>query len=84
MPQLRLIPHESPEDCCGSAGIYNLLQPDLAGAIGARKIERILAAKPDLVVTGNPGCMLQIGSHLRAGGHRVDVRHPVELLLPEE
>jgi glycolate oxidase iron-sulfur subunit len=84
VPQLRLIPHESPEDCCGSAGIYNLLQPDLAGAIGARKIERILAAKPDLVVTGNPGCMLQIGSHLRAGGHRVDVRHPVELLLPPE
>ena len=84
VPGLELVPHESPEDCCGSAGIYNLLQPELAGAIGQRKVERLLAAKPDVVVTGNPGCMLQIDSHLRAGGHKVAVRHPVELLLPPE
>jgi glycolate oxidase iron-sulfur subunit len=84
VPGLELVPHESPEDCCGSAGIYNLLQPELAGAIGQRKVERLLAAKPDVVVTGNPGCMLQIDSHLRAGGHNVAVRHPVELLLPPE
>ena len=84
VPDLQLVPHESPEDCCGSAGIYNLLQPDLAEEIGRRKIERLLAARPDLIVTGNPGCMMQIDSHLRAAGHDVPVRHPVELLLPPE
>ncbi len=84
VPELQLVPHEAPEDCCGSAGIYNLLQPDLAGEIGRRKIDRLLGARPDLVVTGNPGCMMQIDSHLRAAGHDLPVRHPVELLLPPE
>jgi len=84
VPGLQLVPHESPEDCCGSAGIYNLLQPGVAAEIGRRKIDRLLAARPDLVVTGNPGCMMQIDSHLRAAGHDVPVRHPVELLLPPE
>lgn len=84
VPGLELVPHERPEDCCGSAGIYNLLQPAVAAEIGRQKAERLLAARVDLVVTGNPGCMLQIDSHLRATGHPVPVRHPVELLLPPE
>ncbi len=84
VPGLELVPHERPEDCCGSAGIYNLLQSKLAGEIGRQKVERLLAARVDMVVTGNPGCMLQIDSHLRAAGHPVPVRHPVELLLPPE
>jgi len=84
VPGLQLVAHERPEDCCGSAGIYNLLQPDLAAEIGRQKVERLLAARVDLVITGNPGCMLQIDSHLRAAGHSVPVRHPVELLLPPE
>lgn len=82
VPLLELIPHERPEDCCGSAGIYNLLQPELAGEIGRRKVESLARADVDLVVTGNPGCMLQIDSHLRRIGHRAEVRHPIELLLP--
>lgn len=82
VPGLELVPHTAPEDCCGSAGIYNLLQPGLAAEIGRRKAESLRAADVDLVVTGNPGCMLQIDSHLRAIGHRVPVRHTVELLSP--
>jgi glycolate oxidase iron-sulfur subunit len=84
VPGLQLVSHERPEDCCGSAGIYNLLQTELAGEIGRRKVESLLAAGVDLVVTGNPGCMLQIDSHLRSSGHPVPVRHTVELLLPPE
>ncbi|MCC7395879.1 MAG: 4Fe-4S dicluster domain-containing protein [Planctomycetes bacterium] len=82
VPGLELVSHQGPEDCCGSAGIYNLLQPAVAGAIGERKVAALLRAAPDLVVTGNPGCMMQIDSHLRRCGHSVPVRHPVELLLP--
>ncbi len=82
VPGLRLVPHEAPEDCCGSAGIYNLLQPETAEAIGARKAERLARAGVDVVATGNPGCMMQIRSHLRRAGHAIEVVHPVELLLP--
>lgn len=84
VPGLELVPHERPEDCCGSAGIYNLLQPELAREIGTRKAAALVASGAETVVTGNPGCMMQIQSHLRAGGHRQPVVHPVELLLPPE
>lgn len=84
VPELTVADHERPDDCCGSAGIYNLLHPELASEIGRRKIEAILAARPDVVVTGNPGCMMQLDSHMRAAGHSVPVRHLVELLLPPE
>ena len=83
VPQLQLVEHESPEDCCGSAGIYNLVQPQIAADIGARKAANLEEANISLVVTGNPGCMLQISSHLRRIGSKAQVVHPVELLLPE-
>ena len=83
VPGIALVQHERPEDCCGSAGIYNMLQPELAQDIGARKAEALCAAKPDLVATGNPGCMMQIAAHLKAAGSNARVVHPVELLLPE-
>ena len=82
VPGLELVPHANPEDCCGSAGIYNLLQPDLAAEIGRRKAESLARAGVELVLTGNPGCMLQIDSHLRQVGHQARVLHPIELLLP--
>jgi glycolate oxidase iron-sulfur subunit len=82
VPGLELVPHDDPESCCGSAGIYNLLQPRLAGEIGRRKAESLARAGVDVVLTGNPGCMLQIDGHLRGLGHRIAVRHPIELLLP--
>ena len=84
VPGLQLVQHDKPEDCCGSAGIYNLLQPEVAEPIGQRKAAALLAPRPDVVVTGNPGCMMQIQSHLRRAGSSIAVMHPVELLLPAE
>ncbi len=61
--------------CCGSAGTYNILQPEISGELKARKVRNIEATKPDVIATGNIGCMSQIGS-----GTAVPVLHTVELL----
>jgi glycolate oxidase iron-sulfur subunit len=61
--------------CCGSAGTYNLLQPELAGQLRARKVANIERVKPDLIATGNIGCMTQIGK-----GTAIPIVHTVELL----
>ena len=61
-----------------------MLQPELAQDIGRRKAESLCAADPDLVATGNPGCMMQIAAHLKQRQGRAQVVHPVELLLPPE
>jgi len=61
--------------CCGSAGTYNLMQPETSGALKARKIETLEARAPDLIAAGNIGCMMQIGS-----GTDLAVVHTVELL----
>jgi glycolate oxidase iron-sulfur subunit len=82
VPGLELVPHARPEDCCGSAGIYNLLQPALAADIGRAKAAALAAANAQIVLTGNPGCLLQIDANLRAAGRPLPVRHPVELLEP--
>jgi glycolate oxidase iron-sulfur subunit len=71
--------HES-ELCCGSAGTYNLEQPEIAQQLGARKADNILATRADLVVTGNIGCMTQIRTHLTQTGKPLPVVHTVELL----
>lgn len=68
------------ELCCGSAGTYNMEQPDLAHRIGRRKAENILATGAELVVTGNIGCMTQIRTHLARLGRPIPVLHTVELL----
>ena len=61
--------------CCGSAGTYNLLQPELATELRDRKVANIERARPDVIATGNIGCMVQI-----AGGTGIPVVHTVELL----
>lgn len=66
------------EICCGSAGIANLLQPENGDALGRRKAEVLAAAGADLVVTSNPGCMLQLARHMAP--HGVPVRHLAEVL----
>ena len=66
--------------CCGSAGLYSTLEPELSRAVLAPKVERILADPPDVLATGNPGCVMQLGAGLRAAGAKIPVRHPVELL----
>ena len=66
--------------CCGSAGIYNLVQPTAAAELGARKAAAVRASEADLVVSGNPGCTLQIGRALAATGQPMPVAHVAEVL----
>jgi glycolate oxidase iron-sulfur subunit len=78
--KVRLLPGS--DRCCGSAGIFSLLQPELSRAVLDDKIRGFRNARPalDAVATGNPGCLMQIGAGLRAAGLRIPVVHPVELL----
>jgi glycolate oxidase iron-sulfur subunit len=66
--------------CCGSAGVYNILQPQIAGQLRDRKVGNILKTRPDLVATGNIGCMTQIGRGFVDGGHPIPVVHTAELI----
>jgi glycolate oxidase iron-sulfur subunit len=66
--------------CCGSAGIYNITEPDMAASLAARKVARIIEVAPQIVVTANPGCALQLENGLRKDGREILVRHIVELL----
>jgi len=68
------------DQCCGSAGIYNLVEPDTSDAVLAPKLARIAETRASLVATGNPGCLMQLGAGLRRCGSRTRVVHPVELL----
>jgi glycolate dehydrogenase iron-sulfur subunit len=80
IPGVQLL--EIPEGplCCGSAGIYNLVQPDAAAALGERKARLIAELNPDVVATGNPGCLLQLQSFLAQLGRCIPVVHTVQLL----
>jgi glycolate oxidase iron-sulfur subunit len=80
IPGLELVEPAGWEICCGSAGIYNLLQPDAAAELGRRKVAELLATQPEAIAAGNPGCALQISSHLEAAGRPLPVYHPVELV----
>ena len=71
--------HES-SVCCGSAGIYNLTQPEMADRLGKRKAQNVIAADADVVTTANPGCALQMQSHLRKAQSDLPVRHVIEVL----
>jgi glycolate oxidase iron-sulfur subunit len=66
--------------CCGSAGIYNITQPEMAGRLGRRKVTHVLEVQPQILATANPGCALQIANGLRAAGAGVEVLHVVQLL----
>ncbi len=80
IPGLQLVELKESDVCCGSAGIYNLLYPDLAQQFLDRKIERITETGAAVVVSGNPGCTLQIEKGLKERGLKIRVLHPVELL----
>lgn len=80
VPGLRLVPLEESDWCCGSAGIYNLTEPEMAGRLLRRKVDRVLATGAEAVVTANPGCILQIAQGLRARGASLRVLHLVEVL----
>jgi glycolate oxidase iron-sulfur subunit len=66
--------------CCGSAGIYNLVQPKTADELADRKAQHIAAARPDVVATGNVGCMLQIAAALERKGQKTPVLHTIQLI----
>jgi glycolate oxidase iron-sulfur subunit len=80
IPGLQLREMNESSLCCGSAGIYNVTQPAMAARLGRRKVDHVLAVQPEILVTANPGCALQIANGLRAQGSAVDVMHVVQLL----
>src|SRR5690242_6214751 len=80
IPGLELVPLAESEVCCGSAGIYNLVEPETSDLVLQRKLANIEAAAPGVVATGNPGCLMQIGAGLLRTGSKVSVVHPVDLL----
>ena len=80
IPQLELVPLADSDQCCGSAGIYNLIEPDVSNAVLAAKLRRVGEANAGLVATGNPGCLMQIGAGLVQAGSQTRVVHPVDLL----
>ena len=80
VPGLVLVPLEGSEHCCGSAGIYNLVEPDTSNRVLAPKLRHIANSGAPLVATGNPGCLMQIGAGLHQGGIAARVVHPVDLL----
>jgi glycolate oxidase iron-sulfur subunit len=66
--------------CCGSAGVYNMLQPDVADELGQQKAENLLNTGAELIASPNPGCSLQIKKHLQIKGEEMKLMHPMELL----
>jgi glycolate oxidase iron-sulfur subunit len=80
IPGLELVPFENADRCCGSAGLYSLVEPDLSRAVLAPKLRAIAASGAEVVATGNPGCLMQIGAGALLAGMDVTVLHPVELL----
>jgi glycolate oxidase iron-sulfur subunit len=82
IPGLEVTPLRGSDRCCGAAGIYGVLHPELSRIILEDKIAAITAAAPApaVVATGNPGCLMQIGAGLRAAGSPIQPVHPVELV----
>jgi len=80
IPELQLVEIPDGDQCCGSAGIYNLIQPESADEIGARKVLNVLSTGADLLASANPGCTLQIQKILRERGQTLGAAHPIEIL----
>jgi glycolate oxidase iron-sulfur subunit len=77
IPGLTVLQPAEWEICCGSAGLYNMLEPEPAAELGRRKVANLTATGATAVVAGNPGCALQIAAHSEG---RLPVYHPVEVL----
>jgi glycolate oxidase iron-sulfur subunit len=81
IPDLELLEVASERElCCGSAGIYNLVEPEAAAQLGERKAQQLIASGADAVAAGNPGCAAQLDMHLRELGHPLPIHHPIELV----
>ena len=77
---LRLVALVDSDQCCGSAGIYNLIEPDVSNRVLDPKLAHIAESGASIVATGNPGCLMQIGAGLIRSGSKARAMHPVELL----
>jgi glycolate oxidase iron-sulfur subunit len=66
--------------CCGSAGVYNMLQPETANELGTQKVRNLVNTGATIIASANPGCTLQIAKHLELQGHQTRILHPIELL----
>ncbi|MCP5067209.1 MAG: hypothetical protein GY946_11640, partial [bacterium] len=71
---------QDPAGCCGAAGIYNLTHPEMSAAILAKKLDALEAARPAIIATGNPGCLMQLQAGAQSRGMNVRLAHPIELL----
>jgi glycolate oxidase iron-sulfur subunit len=80
IPGLKLVPLTDSDQCCGAAGIYNLVEPAVSGAVLEPKLANIANTGARFVATGNPGCLMQIGAGLRRAGSAASAVHPVDLL----
>jgi glycolate dehydrogenase iron-sulfur subunit len=80
IPGLQLLPLADSDQCCGSAGIYNLIEPEISDLVLTPKLRNIASSGAQIVATGNPGCLMQIGAGLMRSGGVAQSRHPVELL----
>jgi glycolate oxidase iron-sulfur subunit len=80
IPELQILETAEAALCCGSAGIYNLVRPEPARELGDRKVRHVLATAPDIVASGNPGCLLQLRSGIRHAGSHIPVVHMVEVV----
>jgi len=80
IPGVEVVELKDGEACCGSAGIYNLVEPVAGAALGAKKADAILAEKTALVVSGNPGCNLQIAAALRNKNVVLPIAHTIEVI----
>jgi len=80
IPGLELVEIPDGDQCCGSAGTYNLFQPESSREIGERKVDNVLRTRPDIVASANPGCTLQMQAVARSRGERLTAAHPIEIL----
>jgi len=80
IPGLTIVPMNEPEICCGAAGSYNLTEADMADRLQNRKLDNLLTTDPEVIISGNVGCSMQIQSGLRKRGKNIRVLHPMELL----
>ena len=80
IPGLELVEPVEQAVCCGSAGIYNLVEPDAAAELGARKARHVAATGADVYASANPGCLVQVTHALREAGRPLPAFHPVELV----
>jgi len=80
IPGVELLEPAEWEICCGSAGVYNLLKPEPAAALGRRKAQNLIETGAQVVAAANPGCALQIAAAAGELGHSLAVHHPIELL----